>query len=68
LLLANEQVAMILPNGQTGDSAGPLAEILEIVKQLRAEVDQINGRLNILASLKEVKTREHKLHDNEYQH
>ena len=45
-----------------------LAEILESVKQLRAEnsdlasaIDQINGRINILASLKEVKTREHKL-------
>jgi len=49
---------------QNGDLTGLLGEILESVKQLRAEnselasaIDQINGRVNILASVKEVKTR-----------
>jgi len=49
---------------QNGDVTGLLGEILESVKQLRAEnselasaIDQINGRVNILASVKEVKTR-----------
>src|SRR5579871_6570382 len=56
---------MTTHNGHNGDFAGLLAEILESVKQLRAEnldlasaIEQINGRINILASLKEVKTRE----------
>jgi hypothetical protein len=51
-----------------GNVAGLLAEILESVKQLRAEnsdlasaIDQINGRINILASVKEIKTRETEL-------
>jgi len=55
---------MTTTQAQNGDFAGLLGEILESVKQLRAEnselasaVDRINGRVNIIASVKEVKTR-----------
>ena len=63
-----KRAAMSTHNGHSGDSAGLLAEILDGVKQLRTEnsdlasaIEQINGRINILASLKEVKTRGYRL-------
>jgi hypothetical protein len=49
---------------QGADVAELLKEILESVRELRTEnanlastVDQINGRVNVMASVQEVKTR-----------